>query len=220
MIVVVTNNGCRYINEAAITMLSHIKDEAIVEVWPLCTNSIGANLPASTIHNVERVIYTTDGERINDPGKKVEELEEQLSKVLEAMKKMRKEYIDIQTEYTVASDKLKKYENTESNPEHKIKLRAVTPLGSDYTRSFVVENCEGMRLGDFVIQANTLYKYTTFRISDANGYIGDCEYENGNMKSSRLNAKKVCGIDDRIVKSAKANGGLGQMSYDVQIESV
>lgn len=32
MIVVVTNNGCRYINEAAITMLSHIKDEAIVEV--------------------------------------------------------------------------------------------------------------------------------------------------------------------------------------------
>lgn len=32
--------------------------------------------------------------------------------------------------------------------------------------------------------------------------------------------KKVCGIDDRIVKSAKANGGLGQMSYDVQIESV
>jgi hypothetical protein len=115
---------------------------------------------------------------------------------------------------------LEAYKATEPKPEYKIKLRAVTPLGSDYTRSFVVENCEGMRLGDFVIQANTLYKYTTFRISDANGYIGDCEYENGNMKSSRLNAKKVCGIDDRIVKNAKANGGLGQMSYDVQIESV
>jgi hypothetical protein len=199
-------------------MLSHIKDEAIVEVWPLCTNSIGANLPASTIHNVERVIYTTDGERINDPGKKVEELEEQLSKGREDFENLRKRYLDIETKYIVASDKLKKYENTKSNPEHKIKLRAVTPLGSDYTRSFVVENCEGMRLGDFVIQTNTLYKYTTFRISDANGYIGDCEYENGNMKSSRLNAKKVCGIDDRIVKSAKANGGLGQMSYDVQIE--
>lgn len=220
MIVVVTNNGCRYINEAAITMLSHIKDEAIVEVWPLCTNSIGANLPASTIHNVERVIYTTKDEYINDPGKKVEELEEQLSKGREDFENLRKRYLDIETKYIVASNKLKKYENTKSNPEHKIKLRAVTPLGSDYTRSFVVENCEGMRLGDFVIQANTLYKYTTFRISDANGYIGDCEYENGNMKSSRLNAKKVCGIDDRIVKSAKANGGLGQMSYDVQIESV
>lgn len=220
MIVVVTNNGCRYINEAAVTMLNHIKDEAIVEVWPLCTNAIGANLPASTIRDVERVIYTTKDEYINDPGKKVEELEEQLSKGREDFENLRKRYLDIETKYIVASDKLKKYENTESNPEHKIKLRAVTPLGSDYTRSFVVENCEGMRLGDFVIQANTLYKYTTFRISDANGYIGDCEYENGNMKSSRLNAKKVCGIDDRIVKSAKANGGLGQMSYDVQIESV
>lgn len=218
MIVVVTNNGCRYINEAAVTMLNHIKDEAIVEVWPLCTNAIGANLPASTIRDVERVIYTTKDEYINDPGKKVEELEEQLSKGREDFENLRKRYLDIETKYIVASDKLKKYENTKSNPEHKIKLRAVTPLGSDYTRSFVVENCEGMRLGDFVIQANTLYKYTTFRISDANGYIGDCEYENGNMKSSRLNAKKVCGIDDRIVKSAKANGGLGQMSYDVQIE--
>ena len=60
-------------------MLNHIKDEAIVEVWPLCTNAIGANLPASTIHDVERVIYTTDGECINDPGKEVEEDEEIIS---------------------------------------------------------------------------------------------------------------------------------------------
>ena len=220
MIVVVTNNGCRYINEAAITMLNHIKDEAMVEVWPKYMSSTGVTLGPSTIHDVERVIYTTDGERINDPGKKVEELEEQLSKVLEGCDKMRKEYFDIETKYLAASIKLEKYENTEPKPEHKIKMRAVTPIGSDCTQGFEVDNCEGMRLGDFVIQANTIYKYTTFRISDANGYIGDCEYENGNMKSSRLNAKKVCGIDDRIVKSAKANGGWGQMSYDVQIESV
>lgn len=218
MIVVVTNNGCRYINEAAITMLNHIKDEAIVEVWPLCTNSIGANLPASTIHDVERVIYTTKDEYINDPGKKVEELEEQLSKGYEDFENLRKRYLDIETKYIVASDKLKEYENTEPKPEHKIKLRSVTPMGSDCTQGYEVDNCEGMRLGDFVIQANILDKYTTFRICDANGYIGDCQYENKNMKSSRLNAKKVCGIDDRIVKSAKANGGWGQMSYDVQIE--
>jgi hypothetical protein len=201
-------------------MLSHIKDEAIVEVWPLCTNSIGANLPASTIHNVERVIYTDNARDINDPGKTIEELEDRLSKERENFDNLSALYEKTEAEYRVTVAKLEAYKATEPNPEHKIKLRAVTPLGSDYTRSFVVENCEGMRLGDFVIQANTLYKYTTFRISDANGYIGDCEYENGNMKSSRLNAKKVCGIDDRIVKSAKANGGLGQMSYGVQIESV
>lgn len=218
MIVVVTNNGCRYINEAAITMLSHIKDEAMVEVWPNCVSVTGLTLQPSTIHDVERVIYTTKDEYINDPGKTIEELEDRLSKERENFDNLSALYEKTEAEYRVTVAKLEAYKATEPNPEHKIKLRAVTPLGSDYTRSFVVENCEGMRLGDFVIQANTLYKYTTFRISDANGYIGDCEYENGNMKSSRLNAKKVCGIDDRIVKSAKANGGLGQMSYDVQIE--
>ena len=220
MIVVVTNNGCRYINEAAITMLSHIKDEAMVEVWPNCVSVTGLTLQPSTIHDVERVIYTTKDEYINDPGKTIEELEDRLSKERENFDNLSALYEKTEAECRVAVAKLEAYKATEPKPEYKIKLRAVTPLGSDYTRSFVVENCEGMRLGDFVIQANTLYKYTTFRISDANGYIGDCEYESGNMKSSRLNAKKVCGIDDRIVKSAKANGGLGQMSYDVQIESV
>ena len=220
MIVVVTNNGCRYINEAAITMLSHIKDEAMVEVWPNCVSVTGLTLQPSTIHDVERVIYTTKDEYINDPGKTIEELEDRLSKERENFDNLSALYEKTEAEYRVTVAKLEAYKATEPKPEYKIKLRAVTPLGSDYTRSFVVENCEGMRLGDFVIQANTLYKYTTFRISDANGYIGDCEYESGNMKSSRLNAKKVCGIDDRIVKSAKANGGLGQMSYDVQIESV
>lgn len=118
MIVVVTNNGCRYINEAAITMLNHIKDEAIVEVWPRCMSSTGITLQPSTIHNVERVIYTTDGERINDPGKKVEELEEQLSKVLKGCENMRKEYFDIQTKYLAASNKLEKYEAAEPKPEY------------------------------------------------------------------------------------------------------
>lgn len=220
MIVVVTNNGCRYINEAAITMLNHIKDEAVVEVWPKSMSGTCAALEASTIQGVERVIYTTKDEYINDPGKTVEELEEKLSKMADDFDNLREKYLDIQTEYIVASDKLKRYEDAEPKPEHKIKLRAVTHMGSDCTQGYEVDNYEGMRLGDFVIQANTLDKYTTFRISDANGYIGDCEYENGNMKSSRLNAKKVCGIDDRIVKSAKANGGWGRMSYDVQIESV
>ena len=110
MIVVVTNNGCRYINEAAITMLNHVKDEAIVEVWPRCMSSTGITLEPSTIHNVERAIYTTKDEYINDPGKKVEELEEQLSKGREDFDNLRKRYLDIETKYIVASDKLKEYE--------------------------------------------------------------------------------------------------------------
>ena len=110
MIVVVTNNGCRYINEAAITMLNHIKDEATVEVWPRCMSSTGITLQPSTIQGVERVIYATDGECINEPGKKVEELEEQLSKGREDFDNLRKRYLDIETKYIVASGKLKEYE--------------------------------------------------------------------------------------------------------------
>ena len=213
MIVVVTNNGCRYINEAAITMLNHIKDEAIVEVWPLCTNSIGANLPASTIHDVERVIYTTDGERINDPGKKVEELEEQLSKVLEAMKKLRKEYIDIQTEYVVASDKLKKYENTEPKPEYKIKLRAVTPMGSDRTQDFEVENCEGMRLVEFITEIAAGNDLGKIVIREAERILQVVEFRNHKTNYDHM-------LDDRIVKSAKGSGGWGRMDYQVTVNCV
>ena len=213
MIVVVTNNGCRYINEAAITMLSHIKDEAMVEVWPLCTNAIGANLPASTIHDVERVIYTTDGERINDPGKKVEELEEQLSKVLEGCENMRKEYFDIQTKYLAASNKLEKYENTEPKPEYKIKLRAITPMGSDCTQGFEVDNCEGMRLVEFITEIAAGNDLGKIVIKEAERILQVVEFKNHKTNYDHM-------LDDCIVKSAKGSGGWGRMDYQVTINSV
>lgn len=213
MIVVVTNNGCRYINEAAITMLNHIKDEAVVEVWPRCMSSTGITLQPSTIRDVERVIYTTDGERINDPGKKVEELEEQLSKVLEAMKKLRKEYIDIQTEYVVASDKLKKYEDAEPKPEYKIKLRAVTPMGSDRTQDFEVENCEGMRLVEFITDIAAGNDLGKIVIREAERILQVVEFKNHKTNYDHM-------LDDRIVKSAKGSGGWGRMDYQVTVNSV
>ena len=213
MIVVVTNNGCRYINEAAITMLNHIKDEAVVEVWPRCISSTGITLQPSTIRDVERVIYTTDGERINDPGKKVEELEEQLSKVLEAMKKMRKEYIDIQTEYTVASDKLKKYENTEPKPEYKIKLRAVTPMGSDCTQGYEVDNCDGMRLVEFITEIAAGDDLGKIVIREAERILQVVEFRNHKTNYDHM-------LDDRIVKSAKGSGGWGRMDYQVTVNCV
>ena len=218
MIVVVTNNGCRYINETAITMLSHIKDEAMVEVWPKCMSVTGITLEPTTIHNVERVIYTDNARDINDPGATIEDLEEKLSKMREDYDNLSNLYQKTEAEYRVAVEKLEAYKAIEPKPEYKIHLRAVTPMGSDCTKGYEVDNCEGMRLGDLVAQANILDKYTSFRISDANGYIGDCQYEKQKMESSRLNAKKVCGIDDRIVKSAKASGGWGRMDYDVIIE--
>ena len=213
MIVVVTNNGCRYINEAAITMLSHIKDEAIVEVWPKCMSGTGVTLEPNTIHNVERVIYTTDGERINDPGKKVEELEEQLSKVLKGCEDLRKEYIDIQTKYIVASEKLKKYENAEPKPEYKIKLRAVTPMGSDCTQAFEVENCEGMRLVEFITEIAAGNDLGKIVIREAERILQVVEFKNHKTNYDHM-------LDDRIVKSAKGSGGWGRMDYQVTVNSV
>lgn len=213
MIVVVTNNGCRYINEAAITMLSHIKDEAIVEVWPKCMSGTGVTLEPNTIHNVERVIYTTDGERINDPGKKVEELEEQLSKVLKGCEDLRKEYIDIQTKYIVASEKLKKYENAEPKPEYKIKLRAVTPMGSDCTQAFEVENCEGMRLVEFITEIAAGNDLGKIVIREAEHILQVVEFKNHKTNYDHM-------LDDRIVKSAKGSGGWGRMDYQVTVNSV
>ena len=213
MIVVVTNNGCRYINEAAITMLSHIKDEAMVEVWPMCMSGTGVTLEPSTIHDVVRVIYTTDGERINDPGKKVEELEEQLSKVLEGCENMRKEYFDMQTKYLAASNKLEKYEATEPKPEYKIKLRAVTPMGSDRTQGFEVDNCEGMRLVEFITEIAAGNDLGKIVIREAERILEVVEFKNHKTNYNHM-------LDDRIIKSAKGSGGWGRMDYQVTVNSV
>lgn len=213
MIVVVTNNGCRYINEAAITMLNHIKDEAIVEVWPKCMSGTGVTLEPNTIHNVERVIYTTKDEYINDPGKTVEELEEKLSKMVDDFDNLRKKYLDIETEYIVASDKLKKYENTEPKPEHKIKLRAVTPMDSDRTQDFEVENCEGMRLVEFITDIAAGNDLGKIVIREAERILQVVEFKNHKTNYDHM-------LDDRIVKSAKGSGGWGRMDYQVTVNSV
>lgn len=213
MIVVVTNNGCRYINEAAITMLNHVKDEAIVEVWPMCISSTGITLQPSTIQGVERVIYTTKDEYINDPGKKVEELEEQLSKGREDFDNLRKRYLDIETKYIVASDKLKEYENAEPKHEYKIKLRAVTPMGSDCTQAFEVENCEGMRLVEFITEIAAGNDLGKIVIREAERILQVVEFKNHKTNYDHM-------LDDRIVKSAKGSGGWGRMDYQVTVNSV
>ena len=213
MIVVVTNNGCRYINEAAITILNHIKDEAIVEVWPKSMSGTCMTLEASTIQGVERVIYTTKDEYINDPGKTVEELEEKLSKMMDDFDNLRKRYLDIETEYIVASDKLKKYENAEPKPEYKIKLRAVTPMGSDCTQGYEVDNCEGMRLVEFITEIAAGDDLGKIVIREAERILQVVEFKNHKTNYDHM-------LDDRIVKSAKGSGGWGRMDYQVTVNSV
>lgn len=214
MIVVVTSNGNRYLNEAEMMQVKHLKDKAQVEFIPART--IDPNSPGNKfyIHDVERVIYTTKDDVINDPGKTIEELEEKLSKMMDVCDNLRKKYLDIETEYIAVSDKLKKYESAQPKTDVKIELRAVTPIGSDCTQGYVVDNCEGMVLNEFVRQAIAIDKYVSIDIRDANGYIGTADFESTRAKPNDI----PDGTEKRIVKSAKASGGWGRMDYDVIIE--
>jgi len=180
---------------------------AEVYEWYLCT------IDPHIIHDVERVIYTTKDEYINDPGKTVEELEEKLSKMVDDFDNLRKKYLDIETEYIVASDKLKKYENTESKPEHKIKLRAVTPMDSDRTQDFEVENCDGMRLVEFITDIAAGNDLGKIVIREAERILQVVEFKNHKTNYDHM-------LDDRIVKSAKGSGGWGRMDYQVTVNSV
>lgn len=194
-------------------MLDHIKSEATVEVWPKCMSGTCVTIDPHIIHDVERVIYTTKDEYINDPGKTVEELEEKLSKMVDDFDNLRKKYLDIETEYIVASDKLKKYENTESKPEHKIKLRAVTPMDSDRTQDFEVENCDGMRLVEFITDIAAGNDLGKIVIREAERILQVVEFKNHKTNYDHM-------LDDRIVKSAKGSGGWGRMDYQVTVNSV
>jgi hypothetical protein len=194
-------------------MLSHIKDEAIVEVWPLCTNSIGANLPASTIHNVERVIYTDNARDINDPGKTIEELEDRLSKERENFDNLSALYEKTEAEYRVTVAKLEAYKATEPKPEYKINLRAVTPMGSDRTQDFEVENCEGMRLVEFITEIAAGNDLGKIVIREAERILQVVEFKNHKTNYDHM-------LDDRIVKRAKGSGGWGRMDYQVTVNCV
>jgi hypothetical protein len=58
MIIVKTNNGDRFINEAETLQVSHNKDKALVEVWPSRWGNQQQQPQYYIIENVESVIYT------------------------------------------------------------------------------------------------------------------------------------------------------------------
>ena len=59
MIIIKTNNGDRFINEAETLQINHIRDKALVEVWPSRWGNQQQQPQYYIIEHVESVIYTT-----------------------------------------------------------------------------------------------------------------------------------------------------------------
>jgi len=74
MIIVKTNNGDRFINEAETLQVIHNKDKAEVEVWPSKWGNQPHQIQNYIIEHVESVIYTTQETKWKDEGSELETL--------------------------------------------------------------------------------------------------------------------------------------------------
>ena len=93
MIIVKTKNGDRFINDKAVTMVSHDREKAVV-------NAHGDNGLLAHIADVEAIIYTNDAQPTSwkDEGSAIERLAKSLDEAREYGRKMRDEYLKIEQE--------------------------------------------------------------------------------------------------------------------------
>lgn len=89
MIIVKTTNGDCFINEVETLQVNHIRDNALVEVWPSrwCNQQLQSQY--YIIENVESVIYTTQETKWKDEGSEIQRLKAELEK---KEKELSKEY--------------------------------------------------------------------------------------------------------------------------------
>jgi signal recognition particle GTPase len=80
MIIVKTNNGDRFINEAETLQINHIRDNALVEVWPSRCGNQQQQPQYYIIEHVESVIYTTQETKWKDEGSEIQRLKAELEK--------------------------------------------------------------------------------------------------------------------------------------------
>ena len=102
MIIVKTNNGDRFINEAETLQINHIRDKAQVEVWPSRWGNQQQQPQYYIIEHVESVIYTTQETKWKDEGSELETLKKQLRDINQLVDKYRKK----ETENIILEDKI------------------------------------------------------------------------------------------------------------------
>ena len=102
MIIVKTNNGDRFINEAETLQVSHIKDKAMVEVWPSRWGNQQQQPQYYIIEHVESVIYTTQETKWKDEGSELETLKKRLEDICQLVDQYRKK----ETENIILEDRI------------------------------------------------------------------------------------------------------------------
>ena len=102
MIIVKTNNGDRFINEAETLQINHIRDKAQVEVWPSRWGNQQQQPQYYIIEHVESVIYTTQETKWKDEGLELETLKKRFRDINQLVDKYRKK----ETENILLEDKI------------------------------------------------------------------------------------------------------------------
>ena len=102
MIIVKTNNGDHFVNEAETLQVSHNKDKALVEVWPSRWGNQQQQPQYYIIEHVESVIYTTQETKWKDEGSELETLKKRLKDICQLVDQYRKK----ETENILLEDKI------------------------------------------------------------------------------------------------------------------
>ena len=102
MIIVKTNNGDRFINEAETLQINHIRDKAQVEVWPSRWGNQQQQPQYYIIEHVEAVIYTTQETKWKDEGLELETLKKRFREINQLVDKYRKK----ETENIILEDRI------------------------------------------------------------------------------------------------------------------
>ena len=220
MIIVKTKNGDRFINDKAVTMVEHDREKAVV-------NAHSEKGAYYHIEDVEGIIYTNDAQPVSwkDDGSEIERLQKKLDEQLEWGRKIRKEYMDIQNKNDQLEEEVKNLRglvktledmNPTSAPKQKIILRATSPIGSDCTQAYDVDGCDGMTVKDFILTVIKNDPHVAIDLKRGDKYIWNGEYNNQELRKERSKE-----LSEELlllkIKSARADGGWGQMSYNVKL---
>lgn len=233
MIIIKTNNGDRFVNEAEVIAVNHDKGRAAVEVWPSRWDNHKEPSRFYVIENVEEVTYTNKEVEYHDEGSEIQKLTYELAKRTRELSDLRDEYRKMDDErYKLKAEvgnlqaKLQELKGTTEEPkpteaqpssESKITLHATSPMGSDCTTAYDVDGCEGMTVEEFVNDViHRASQYVTIWVERDGVTVWRGEYKNAilDMKASR---DIPGGIFECQVKSARASGDWGQMSYTVKL---
>lgn len=226
MIIIKTTNGDRFINEAETLQVSHNKELKSVNVY-FARRCTPEQIPCFEIFDVEQVIYTDHPHEVDwvDNGSELEKLKAQYDEHLKWGSDIRAKYMEMETENDQLKAEVEKLRNriktvdgmnAESTPKQKINLRAISPMGSDCTQAFDVENCDGMTVKDFILNVINNDPYVTIDFIRDGKYIWSVKFTNQEIQNERSKAIPE-GMYDMKVKSARAAGGWGQMSYNVKL---